>query len=63
MHKSFLVAVLMYGIETIIWEEKERSRIRVLQMDNLRSFLGILRMNKVPNARIRELCGVKKGMN
>ena len=25
--------------------------------------LGIRRMNKVPNARIRELCGVKKGLN
>ena len=30
-------------------------------MDNLRSLLGIRRMDRVPNARIRELCGVTKG--
>ena len=38
---------LMYGIETMIR--------RVVQMDNLRGLLGIRRMDKVPNARIREL--------
>ena len=30
-------------------------------MDNLRQLLGIKRMDRVPNARIRELCRVKKG--
>ena len=29
-------------------------------MDNLRGLLGIRRMDRVPNARIRELWGVKK---
>ena len=29
-------------------------------MDNLRGLLGIRKMNRVPNARIRELHGVKK---
>ena len=29
-------------------------------MDNLRGLLGIRRMYKVPNAQIKELCGVKK---
>ena len=29
-------------------------------MDNLRGLLGIRRMNRVPNARVRELHGVKK---
>ena len=43
----------MYGSETMIW-------IRTVQMDNLRVLLGIRRMDKVPNARIRELCGVTK---
>ena len=41
----------------------ERSRIRAVQMDNLRGFLGIRRMDIVPNALIRELCGVTKGVN
>ena len=49
--------------ETMLWKEKERSRIRVVQMDNLRGLLGINRMDRVPNARIRELCGMKKGLD
>ena len=32
-------------------------------MDNLRGMLGIMRMDRVPNARIRELCGMKKGLD
>ena len=32
-------------------------------MDNLRGLLCIRRMDKVPNARIRQLCGVTKGVN
>ena len=30
-------------------------------MDNLRLFLSIRKMDRVLNARIRELCGVTKG--
>ena len=52
----------MYGSETMLWKKKERSRVRAVQMDNLRGFLGIRMMDKVPNARIRELCGVTKGL-
>ena len=51
----------MYGRETILWMEKERSRIMVVQMDNLRRLLGDGGMDRVPNTWIRELCGVKKG--
>ena len=39
-------------------QEKERSRIRAVQMDNLIGLLGIRRMERVPNGWIRELCGV-----
>ena len=59
-HESLLVPVLTYGCETMIWREKERSGIRAVQMNNLRSLLGIRRMDRVPNARIRHLCGVTK---
>ena len=41
---------------------REKSRIRAVQMDNLRGLLGIRRMNKVPNAQIRDLCGVTRGV-
>src|SRR5678815_5828185 len=32
-------------------------------MDNLRGVLGVRRIDKMRNERIRELCGVKKGVN
>ena len=47
----------------MIWREKERSRIRTVQMDNLRGLLGIRIMDKVPNTQIRQLCGVVKGLD
>ena len=49
----------MYGSETILWKQ-ERFRIRVVQRDNLRGLLGIRMMDRAPNARMRELCGVTK---
>ena len=55
--------VLTYVIETTIWKEKEKFKIRAVQMDNLRGLLCIRRMDKVPNARIRQLCGVRKGVD
>ena len=45
------------------WKEKERFRIRAVHMDNLRGLLGIMRMDRVPNARIREFWEVKKGLD
>ena len=52
LHESLLVLVLTNGSETVVWKEKERSRIRAVQMDKLRGLLGIRKMDKVPNARI-----------
>ena len=42
------------------YREKEGSRIRSVQMDNLICLLGTRRMDRVTNVEIRELCG---GMN
>ena len=50
---------LKYCSETMIWKEKERPRIRAVQMDNLRGLLGIRRMDTVPNARSDEEGGRK----
>ena len=47
----------------MIWIEKERPRIRAVQMDNLRGLLGIRRMDKIPYTRIRQLCRVIKGVD
>ena len=63
LHEPLLVPVFMYGSETMLWKEKEGSRFRAVQMDNFRGLLGIRRMERVPNARIRELCGVRKGLD
>ena len=38
LHEALLIPVLMYGSETLLWKEKERSRIRVVQMNNLRGW-------------------------
>ena len=53
----------MHGSETMLWEEKERSRTSAVEMDDPRGLLGIRRTDRVPNARIRELCEVKKGLD
>ena len=46
----------------MLWKEKERSRYRAVQMD-IRRLLGIKRMDKVPNAQIKELCRVKNDLD
>ena len=46
----------------MLWKKNERSRIRSVQMDNFTGLLGVRRMDRVPNARIRELSGVTKGV-
>ena len=50
LHATLLMIALMYGSKTILQKEKERSRIRAVQMDNLRELLGIIRMDRVWNA-------------
>ena len=60
--ETLLVLVLMYGSETILWKE-ETSRIRTVQMDNLRGLLGIRRVDRTLKTRTREFCGVTKGID
>ena len=50
LDESMLVSVLTCGSETIIWREKNKSRIRGVQVDILTGLLGIRRMDYVPNA-------------
>ena len=63
LHKISLVLILMYGSETMLWMKNKMSRIMAVQMANLRGLLGIRRMDRVPNVRIRELCRVNKGLD
>ena len=50
---------LCMAVRKMLWIEKERSRVRAAQMDNLIGLLVIRRMDRVLNAPIRELCGVR----
>ena len=45
LRETLLMPVLMYGSETMTWREKKRSRIRAVQMNDLRTLLGIRRMD------------------
>ena len=45
LDESLLVPVLTYHSETMIFREKESSRIWAVQMDNLRGLLSIRRMS------------------
>ena len=38
--ETLLVAILMYGSDTVLWKE-ERSRVGAVEMDNLRGLLSI----------------------
>ena len=53
----------MYGSDTILWKEKWRSRIRAVEVDNPKGLLGVRRVDRAPIAWIRELCGVKEGLD
>ena len=53
----------MYGSKTILWKEKERSTIRAVKMNNHGGLQGTRRIDRVQNARIRELCEMKKGLD
>ena len=61
LHELFLVPVLTYDSEMMIYREKEMSRNRTLQMKNLKGLIGIKRMDKISNARKSQLCEVTKG--
>ena len=46
-HEALLVSGLLYDSEKMIWREKKSSRIKAVQMENLRGLLGIRRMDSV----------------
>ena len=59
LHETLLVHILMFGSETMIF--KERSGIRAVQMDNLRSLLGNRRMENAQNAQMRSDKKIEEG--
>ena len=57
LHNLLPLTVFMYRSETVIWKEKERSTVRLY-----RGLLGVMRMNNFPNALIRKMSRVTKGL-
>src|SRR5678815_2338385 len=55
LHEGMLLLVLLYSSETMVWNKKYRSKVQRVQMDNLRGMLGVRRIDKKRNERIREL--------
>ena len=47
LHETLFVPVLWCDSERMIWKGKERSRIRAVQMDNIKGLMGIGRIDKV----------------
>ena len=45
--EGLLKPVLMHGSKTMLWSQKERIRIRAVQMDNIWSLLGVRRRGEV----------------
>ena len=62
LHETFLVPVLTYDSETKLRKEKERSSIKAVHMEDHRGLFGIRKIDRFPNAPIRELCEVTKGV-
>ena len=62
LHEILFVPVRMNDSEKTLWKE-EISQIKTVKMDNLKVLPNIRRMDRILNARIRELCRVKKGLN
>ena len=50
--RSFLCLFQCMVSERLVWREKERCRIRALQMNTLKGFLGIMRIDRMPNRRV-----------
>ena len=58
--KTFLYLFYVWERD-IVWREKERSKIRVVQVDNLRGLLSMRRID-MSSTGIIEFWGVKKGI-
>src|SRR5678816_2220515 len=53
LHEGMLLPVLLYSSETMVWNKKYRSKVQCVQMGNLRGVLGVRRIDKIRNERIR----------
>ena len=60
LHEVFLVPFLFDYSEAMVWRGMEKHRIRAVQMDNFRGLLGIRRVDRVSNERLRVMWSDEK---
>lgn len=64
-HLSFITSVTqkLFDSDSDARKERERSRIKAGQMDNLKAMVRIRRTDRMRHKRIRELVSVYKGVD
>ena len=53
----------MYGSEKMLQRHLKKLWIKAEQLDSLSGLLGIKKIDRIPNARVREFGIVKKGVD
>merc|ERR1711921_35785 len=62
MYEGIIEPSLLYGCETWALNVKDRKRREAVEMNCLRNICGRRRIDRVPNVRIREMCGKNVGV-
>ena len=60
MRKGLLVPILKDGSDRLVWREEGRSWFMIVQTDNIRGLLSIMRIHEIPSKRVRDLRCEKK---
>ena len=61
LNKGTAFALRLFQVsQKMIWSEKERSKIRAVMMNKFRNLLVIWRIDRMPNAQVRDQSGMKK---
>ena len=60
LYKGVIVPTALYGAEAWGLRNTERRKVNVLVMKCLRSFVGVLRMDKVRNKEVRRRAGIER---
>lgn len=59
LHMGIRVPYLMYGCKTRVYTGQDRSILRAVEMENLCSIMGIMKIDVVTNEDVRMIGGVK----
>ena len=55
LHEGLLVPVLIYGSKRVVSRKKKTSKIKVMNIDNLRDLLGMKKINKIPISLVKKM--------